>query len=81
MCLRRRFAAEGCWERTGKCDRKSSVCESIGRVVGNVTERMIGSQDLCESTGRFDWNVTERMISVAAVLKSSEGLLGTYENV
>ena len=44
MCLRRRFAAEGCWERTGKCDRKSSVCESIGRVVGNVTERMIGSK-------------------------------------
>ena len=44
VCLRRRFAAEGCWERTGKCDRKSSVCESIGRVVGNVTERMIGSQ-------------------------------------
>ena len=35
----------------------------------------------CEYIGRVAWNVMERMISVAAVLKSLEGLVGTYENV
>ena len=44
--LDRRFAAEGCLERTGTYDPKSSFCESIGRVAWNVTERMILNQFL-----------------------------------